>query len=336
MVRVGSVTVAPELVNAVQGERVQLVATVHDENDQALELAGVEWSSGNTSIASVDSRGLVDALAPGSVTITASFDGVSGATTVRVLRGPFVEVTPTSVELFTGPGVEADTRAVDVRNGGTGAVGEMSVETTYEENQPGGWLTAELAGTAPPTQLILDAPGADLPPGVYEAQVRVRSATNTAVLEVALNVAGFVASEVGGTTSLREGGEPEHLSVVLASRPGSAVVLDVRSAEPEQVTVSPSSLRFTPSSWNEPQAVTVRAVDDGEDDGDRTVAVTISVNDGESHDSFEELPDRAFDVTAVDDDDPKPPVRPRILVSETGAGTTVSELGTSDTILVAL
>ncbi len=334
MVRVGSVDVLPDAVNAVQGGRIQLVATVHDQDDQRLDLAGVQWASGDAVIASVDSRGMVDALAPGSVIITASFQGVSGKTNVRVLRGSFLEVTPASVEMFGGPGASPEARVVDVRNGGTGASGTLSVETAYGAGQPGGWLTANLSGATPPTQLTLGAGGVALLPGVYGAQVRVASSTtNAATLAVALNVAGFEVEEVGGSTLPREGGDPEHLSVVLASRPGSAVVLDVRSSDAQQVTASPASLRFVPSSWNVPQTVAISAVNDAQNDGDRTVAVTMSVIDGQSHDAFEELADQSVNVTAVDDDGAE---RPQLIALETAGGTAVTEQGTVDTIFVAL
>jgi len=48
---------------------------------------GVEWASSNTGVATVDGSGVVTAVAPGSVELTATLAGVSGRLALTVLRG---------------------------------------------------------------------------------------------------------------------------------------------------------------------------------------------------------------------------------------------------------
>ena len=70
---------------------------------------------------------------------------------------------------------------------------------------------------------------------------------------------------------LREGGSATY-TVVLDTQPTGPVTVTPAAAGAQGVTVSPSSLRFTPSNWNRPQTVTVRA---GQDDDMERVMVTV-------------------------------------------------------------
>lgn len=63
------------------GEQLSLTATVSPNN---ASYPGVTWSSSNESIATVSEGGVVTGIAPGSVTITATADGVSGTFSVTV------------------------------------------------------------------------------------------------------------------------------------------------------------------------------------------------------------------------------------------------------------
>ena len=68
-----------------EGSTQQLIATVYDQNGNALPNAVVEWESDDTAIATVDSSGLVTAVAAGSATITATSGPLSDTCTVTVL-----------------------------------------------------------------------------------------------------------------------------------------------------------------------------------------------------------------------------------------------------------
>jgi alpha-tubulin suppressor-like RCC1 family protein len=88
-VPVASVTVAPTTAELNPGDTLQLVASVRGASGEELDDRVVNWSSSNTSVATVSTTGLVVAIAPGApATITATSDGMSGAATITVAE-PF-------------------------------------------------------------------------------------------------------------------------------------------------------------------------------------------------------------------------------------------------------
>ena len=68
----------------------------------------------------------------------------------------------------------------------------------------------------------------------------------------------------------------DSFTVVLASRPSSTVSIGtITSSDPNEVSVSPSSLEFTLTDWDTPQTVTVTGVDDGNPDGTQMVTINL-------------------------------------------------------------
>jgi hypothetical protein len=82
-VPVASVSVSPATASLQVGATQQLSAVTRDANNNVLTGRVVTWS-GSTTIASVNSTGLVSALVAGSATITATSEGVSGASAITV------------------------------------------------------------------------------------------------------------------------------------------------------------------------------------------------------------------------------------------------------------
>jgi hypothetical protein len=285
-VDVASVDVLPEDVTAVQGDRVQLVATVRGDDDEELPSAEVQWTSSNSSIASVDANGLVEALVPGSATISASYQGVSGSTSVSVLTGPYIEVIPGSVAMVASLAFPSPSSVVEVRSGGAGSAGALSVQVINGAGQPNGWLSAQLANTSAPTQLTLTVRSDGLAPGAYEADVRVATleagdATVAVQLDVqALQPSRLVVTETNGSTVVSEQGTTDTFLIALTSRPSSTVVVSVTSGNLLEVAVaSGSPLAFTSANWSNAQLVVVRGVPDLFADGTRSVEVTARVVD---------------------------------------------------------
>ena len=66
------------------GETVQLTANALDANGNTISGKTFTWSSSDESLAIVSSSGEVTAVANGSVTITATTDGVNGTATILV------------------------------------------------------------------------------------------------------------------------------------------------------------------------------------------------------------------------------------------------------------
>src|SRR6266566_1759738 len=83
-VPVASVTVSPAPASVPAGQTLQLTATPKDANGNPLTGRVVSWSSGNTSVATVNSSGLVSCVVAGSATITATSEGQSGTSAVTV------------------------------------------------------------------------------------------------------------------------------------------------------------------------------------------------------------------------------------------------------------
>jgi hypothetical protein len=101
---VGSVEITPESPSVAVGSTTQLTAVVKDTKGNVMEGTGVEWSSSNSDVASVNDDGVVTGVAAGTVTITAKAGSVPGTTTVTVTDIPVasITVTPTSADLVVG------------------------------------------------------------------------------------------------------------------------------------------------------------------------------------------------------------------------------------------
>ena len=69
-------------------------------------------------------------------------------------------------------------------------------------------------------------------------------------------------------------------TVVLGARPTATVTVSVSGASGTDLTVSPASLTFTTTNWDEPQTVTVTAAEDGDAVADEVVTLTHTARDG--------------------------------------------------------
>jgi uncharacterized protein YjdB len=78
------------------GQSLQLSAVAKDSAGNVLSGRTITWSSSNSAVASVSTTGLVVAVAPGTVTITATSEGRSDSAVITVTNasGPTVSVTP--------------------------------------------------------------------------------------------------------------------------------------------------------------------------------------------------------------------------------------------------
>src|SRR6266568_4453385 len=83
-VPVASVTVSPAPASVPAGQTLQLTATPKDVNGNPLTGRTITWSSSNTSVATVNSSGLVSCVVAGSATITATSEGQSGTSAITV------------------------------------------------------------------------------------------------------------------------------------------------------------------------------------------------------------------------------------------------------------
>jgi uncharacterized protein YjdB len=78
-----TLTVSPSSSNINRGKTVQLTAVFRDSNGRVVE-TNFQWSSSDTRIATVSSKGKVTGKSSGTATITATTSGVNGSATVTV------------------------------------------------------------------------------------------------------------------------------------------------------------------------------------------------------------------------------------------------------------
>src|SRR6266436_502085 len=103
-VPVATVTVSPASGNLYVGQTLQLTATPKDSAGNPLTGQTVTWSSDNTAVATVSTRGLVTARTAGAATITAATGGKSGTSAITVAIVPIasVAVSPASTSVGVG------------------------------------------------------------------------------------------------------------------------------------------------------------------------------------------------------------------------------------------
>ena len=105
-------------------------------------------------------------------------------------------------------------------------------------------------------------------------------------------------ADKAGTQDTRE--DRASYTVVLDSEPTDDVRIDLTA--PAMVTLSPTSLTFTPSNWNQAQTVTATAVNDAIDNAgnERTGSITHAVVEGDS--DYAGVAAESVAVTVNDDD----------------------------------
>jgi uncharacterized protein YjdB len=172
-VPVASVTVVPATSTLVPGGTVQLEATLRDAAGNVLTGRTVQWSSSNAAVALVNASGLVTAQGGGTATITAASGGRSGSAVVHVDQ-PVIQLSTNAFSVVATPGTNPTTRTIGVANGGTGTLERLSASIAHAGTAVG-WLSAQLSGTAAPTNLTLDFDVSGLEPDAYVATVTVAS-----------------------------------------------------------------------------------------------------------------------------------------------------------------
>ncbi|HEX9704673.1 MAG TPA: Ig-like domain-containing protein [Gemmatimonadales bacterium] len=114
-VPVATVTVSPATANVPSGSTVQLTAVARDAAGNTLTGRSFNWTSDNTNVATVNGSGRVTGVAAGTVTITATSEGVSGTASVTVTTVPVasVVVSPATASVSTGLTVQLTAVARD-------------------------------------------------------------------------------------------------------------------------------------------------------------------------------------------------------------------------------
>ena len=86
-------------------------------------------------------------------------------------------------------------------------------------------------------------------------------------------IAEVVIEETSGGTSISEPDGEDTYTIVLGEAPTSSVTIDIEETSSD-FDVSPSSVTFTTLNWFNPRTITVSAIDNNDDDGDRTGSIS--------------------------------------------------------------
>lgn len=146
-IEVETVTVTPEKQSVVAGETVTLTAEVEPENAKDKT---IDWSSSDTTVATVDEKGVVTAVKAGTATITAeSVNGIKGTCVITVTDAkiPATAVTLSKTELDLDVNASATITATVTPADTTDTVVWTSSDATVA-TVTGGKITAVKAGTA--------------------------------------------------------------------------------------------------------------------------------------------------------------------------------------------
>ena len=136
------------------------------------------------------------------------------------------------------------------------------------------------------------------------------------------DVAGFSKLESAGITEVSETGTTDTFTVVLTAQPAADVVFNVASANTNEVTVDKATLTFTSANWDQAQTVTVTGIDDAVVDGEKTTAVSITINVAQSDPQFSNVTAQSIAVKTRDDE-PAPWQNPNVRFDVSGDGTVV-------------
>lgn len=154
----GSSTVASVSVSVAEtslsiGQSTQATAIAKDASGKALSGRTFDFSSSNTSIATVSSSGLVTAKAPGTATVTASTNGKSGSVAVNVQGGPAPKVASVSVAVGSSNLVigQTTTAVATVKDAGGVVLSGQAIVWASS--------SAAVASIAPSGQITAIAPG---------------------------------------------------------------------------------------------------------------------------------------------------------------------------------
>ncbi|HET7614056.1 MAG TPA: Ig-like domain-containing protein, partial [Gemmatimonadaceae bacterium] len=152
---VASVSVALASGSLNPGQTTQATATTRDASNNVLSGRAVSWSSSDNSVATVNSSGVVTAVAVGSAQIKATSEGQNGSATLTVTTAPPVPVASVSVSLANnsrnpGQTTQATATTRDANNNVlTGrSISWSSSNTAVATVSGSGLVTAVAVGTA--------------------------------------------------------------------------------------------------------------------------------------------------------------------------------------------
>jgi large repetitive protein len=134
-------------------------------------------------------------------------------------------------------------------------------------------------------------------------------------------------TESSGSTAVTEGGATDTLTFVLDTQPTANVSITLTNS---QVTTSKDLVVLTPADWDEPQTITVTAVDDAVVEGAHTGSISFSVASSDT--SYNGIAIAPISVGITDND----VAVPGVTITQSGGTTAVTEGAATDSYTIVL
>ena len=213
-------------------------------------------------------------------------------------------------------------------------IGEVTAQPKPLIFTPVNWSTPQVVTISAIDDNLLDGTRTTnvrlaVDPVVSDSAYKLTPNQAVSVTSIDNDVAGFEVQQSGGTTIAREQSFTDSMQIRLKAQPTSNVVLSVSNPNPGELTISSTTVTFTPQQWNVWHQITFAAVADGVMDGDQSNAVTITLVGAASDPAFAAVPGQTITVITED-------LRPEFRVNETGGQTLVRENGASDSLSIVL
>jgi uncharacterized protein YjdB len=267
-VRVARIDVTPSIDSLVVGQSTQFTAIARDSTGAPLIGRTMVWRTSISTIATVSSSGLVLAANPGTITLTATSDGVDGTATLVVLARPVgaVIVSPSQSSLNVGQTLRLTVQVTDAN--GTLLVGRpvsfSSSNDAVARVASDGTVTATGAGSATITvvsegkvgsAVVIVAPSPVASVRVSPASITVGVGQSLPLVATALDAGGAV---LGQRPVTWFSGAPAQFTIaadgaVTGLAPGSALAfasiegklgnatVNVRGANAASVSITPNT-----------------------------------------------------------------------------------------------
>ncbi len=175
--RVRTVQVVPDSTDLAIGTATELHEFPLDQTGALRPGRTVTWVSSDPTVAVVDDTGGVSGLSTGTVTITATVDGIQGSARVRVGNQPSIGLASTTATFNMQAGQSSPPpQTIAVSNGGGLTLSGLSIGTVSYAGGQQNWLIPGLNATSAPATLTLTAISAGIfTAGTYTATVPILS-----------------------------------------------------------------------------------------------------------------------------------------------------------------
>ena len=180
-----NVTITPSTLTLRRTNTRQLTATARNNQNTLITGRTFRWGSSNSSIVSVDQNGLLTALTPGTVVISAEADQTSGSATVTVTEIPIgsCSLAPATSKLTVSQNVQPAITLRDTANNAISSLGRQIAWTSDNEIAAtvtgSGLVTARRAGAARITASPVENTQASCTASVEVVDARIVSAVIT-------------------------------------------------------------------------------------------------------------------------------------------------------------